>query len=147
MTKTYRTSVAGTLLDRGKATRESVLNALPGTCREVADKTGLGKSTVKNAIQQLLRLEVIALTDKRVVKKNVEFIYSPLAKRIPSPAARKVLKTFTDPQKFLSTLDNQMREHALTRRSTRNLWTQPVYEPPKWTPPRGEQPRIPSRGK
>lgn len=148
MTTTYRTSLKGTLSKSGDYTREKILAALPASAAQLAKQFGIPKSTARYVLGKLLALGVVKLGEKRLVGKNVEFIYVPLTSVIISPAAKRVLKTFTDPQKpAASPIDSRMRAAALENPSTRNIWARPVWTPPKWTPPRGEQPHIPSRGK
>lgn len=145
MTTTYRTSLKGTLSKSGDYTREKILAALPASAAQLAKQFGIPKSTARYVLGKLLALGVIKLGEKRLVGKNVEFIYVPLTTVVISPAAKLVPKSLTGlqtPQPHNVT----PKVHKMVSKDPRNIWARPVYAPPKWEPPRRAQATVSQTG-
>lgn len=141
MTTTYRTSLKGTLSKSGDYTREKILAALPASAAQLAKQFGMPKSTARYVLGKLLALGVVKLGEKRLVGKNVEFIYVPLTSVVISPAAKLVPKSLTGlqtPQPHNVT----PKVHKMVSKDPRNIWARPVYAPPKWEPPRRAQATV-----
>ena len=145
MTTTYRTSLKGTLSKSGDYTREKILAALPASAAQLAKQFGIPKSTARCVLGKLLALGVVRVGEKRLVGKNVEFIYVPLTTVVISPAAKLVPKSLTGlqtPQPHNVT----PKVHKMVSKDPRNIWARPVYAPPKWEPPRRAQATVSQTG-
>jgi len=145
MTLSYRTSVKGTLLSTGEDTRNRILAALPSSAAEIARQFGIPKSTARDVLRKLLALGVVRVGEKRIVGKNVEFIYVQLTTVVISPAAKLVPKSLTGLQKP-QPHNITPKVHKMVSKDPRNIWARPVYAPPKWEPPRRAQVTVSQTG-
>lgn len=127
------TSPKGTLLARGEYNRQTVLAAMPGTAREISNRTGLAHNTVFKVLASLGRIEMAEKTSNPNPRGGgVEHYWQAIPAATPKlPLPISILKASRDPQlPQPNPLTPAMRAAAKAKDAVSNIWLRPVYTPP-----------------